>query len=321
MSVSDNGGAIAIKGFNFQKASAILVMLHNLNNEDLLLIPESKEDFEVRTGNLVYYVQVKSIKSLSMSKMLLQNKTKQKSPIPGSSIIEKNLVPGHDEDYRKIIVSTLISDTQSKLKAKISGLSVNPNYTWSEEQINEISTKLSLNKKQIQRLSNQEIFKTPFPDVMSTAIVMLKGKMVELGLSITDESATAALGILALEIDTKSEIINDEQAKQITGIYLQKLFESVKHNKLFDEILNDLGFNIVKKNRVKKEKVKITQMYVSLKCEIEEKIDISCFTDDMENKDIIDHLLPIVSSCSPSLNNDLCIALSIDCLCNLMEKN
>lgn len=39
MSVSDNGGAIAIKGFNFQKASAILVMLHNLDDENLIFIP------------------------------------------------------------------------------------------------------------------------------------------------------------------------------------------------------------------------------------------------------------------------------------------
>lgn len=253
--------------------------------------------------------------------MLSQKKSKKKSPIPGSSIIEKNLVPGYDEDYRKIIVSNLNLGTQSKLKTKNSGLSVSPNYTWSEEQIDQISTKLSLNKKQVQRLSNQEIFKTPFPDVMSTAIVMLKGKMVELGLSITDESATAALGILTLEIDTKSEIINNERDKQITGTYLKKLFESVKHNKLFEEILNDLGLNIIQKNRVQKEKVKITQMYVSLRCEIEEKIDISCFSDDMKNKDIIDYLLPIVSSYKPSLNKDLCIALSIDCLCNLMEKS
>ncbi|WP_338753099.1 dsDNA nuclease domain-containing protein [Leuconostoc mesenteroides] len=80
MSVSDNGGAIAIKGFNFQKASAILVMLHNLDDENLIFIPESKEDFEVRNDKLVYYVQVKSIKSLSLSKMLSQKKKQKKIP-------------------------------------------------------------------------------------------------------------------------------------------------------------------------------------------------------------------------------------------------
>lgn len=69
MSVNDNGGAIAIKGFNYQKAAIVLVMINNYQKNNFKVIPESKEDFEVYIDNEVYFIQVKGTKGLSISKL------------------------------------------------------------------------------------------------------------------------------------------------------------------------------------------------------------------------------------------------------------
>lgn len=319
MSVSDNGGAIAIRGFNFQKAAAILVILYNFDDENFILVPESEEDFEVKNKNLVYYVQVKSLKSLSLNKMINQKKDKKKIFIPGSSIIEKNLVPGKVADHRKIIVSNLIEDTQSQLIETNSGLTISPSYIWSTKQKRAISSALGLNAEQITRLGNQEVFKSPFPDNMSSAIIHLTGVMAYVGLEVTEESATAALGILGLTIDEKSEIISDVQSKEITGEFLRRLFDKATKSKLFDDMLDELNLSLIQKIKIKKEKVKIKQIYISLSRELEKKFNNSQFLDNDNAEEMIDLINKEVLLLDSSLNSNLSLALSVDCLCNLME--
>ncbi|MGH2325470.1 dsDNA nuclease domain-containing protein [Leuconostoc lactis] len=319
MSVSDNGGAIAIKGFNFQKAAAILVILYNLKEKNFVLVPEASEDFEVRKDKLVYYVQVKSVKSLSVNRMITQDKDTQKNAIPGTSIIEKNLVPGNTVDRRKIIVSDLINKDRNGLIKIESELSISPSFIWSTEQKDLISSKLSLNDEQVQRLGNQEVFKTPFQDDMSEAIIHLTGVMAHVGLEVTKDSAYAALGTLGLMIDEKSEIIDDGQNKEITGRFIKKLFDKAHKSKLFEEILDGLNLSVIQKIKIKKEKVKIKQIYISLTTELEKKFDNSQFLGNNDTKEMIDLINQEVFSLDPTLNDNLALALSVDCLCNLME--
>ncbi|MBB6696659.1 hypothetical protein [Clostridium algidicarnis] len=47
----DNGGAIAIKGFNYQKASIILVMIKNYSRDGFHVIPEAEDDFQVHVDD------------------------------------------------------------------------------------------------------------------------------------------------------------------------------------------------------------------------------------------------------------------------------
>lgn len=319
MSVSDNGGAIAIKGFNFQKAVAILVMLYNFDNGTFILTPESEEDFVVKTHNLVYYVQVKSIKSLSLAKMLNQQKDKKNSPITGSSIIEKNLVPGQTADHRKIIVSDLIESTKSNLIEVASGLSIRPSYTWSNKQKQKINSELNLNSDQKTRVNSQEIFKSPFPDDMTSAIIHLTGVMTHNDIEVTHESAIAALGTLCLEIDIKSELISQIQSKQITGEFLKNLFDKAQKSKLFEDILDDLKLSSIKKLKINKEKVKIKQIYVSLSAELKNKFSDPLFLISDNTKEMVETIKQAVLSIDSSLNDNLALALSIDCLCNVME--
>ncbi|MCT4377652.1 DUF4297 domain-containing protein [Leuconostoc falkenbergense] len=319
MSVSDNGGAVAIKGFNFQKATAILVILYNLDDENFILIPESEEDFVVKNQDLVYYIQVKSLKSLSLNKMMIQKKDNKKISIPGSSIIEKNLVPGKIDDRRQIIVADLIENTQSDLIETNSGLSISPTYIWSTQQKQKISSELSLTPEQITRLKNQEVFKSPFPDDMASAIIHLMGVMTDIGLEVTRESALAALGTLGLTIDTKSEIISDIQSKEIASEFLRQLFDRAKKSKLFADILDDLKLSAIQKFRINKEKVKIKQIYISLATELKKKFDNFQFPDNDNTAEMIDLINQEVLSLDSSLNSNLSLALSVDCLCNLME--
>lgn len=108
MSTIDNGGAIAIKGFNYQKASIILIIIHHFQKKNFKVVPESKEDFVIHLNNEVYYIQVKGTKKLSIGKL-------KSKPSGKDSIIEKNISPGEDSDKRKIFLWDLAATTQSKL--------------------------------------------------------------------------------------------------------------------------------------------------------------------------------------------------------------
>lgn len=70
----DNGGATAIKGFNYQKASIILVLLKNFEKEEFAIVPEAGDDFEVHVDNKKIYVQVKGTKQLSLKKLIGRKK-------------------------------------------------------------------------------------------------------------------------------------------------------------------------------------------------------------------------------------------------------
>lgn len=61
--MSDNGAATVIKGFNYQKAAIMLVMINNYQKQHFKVIPESKEDFEVYVDYEIYFIQVKGKKN------------------------------------------------------------------------------------------------------------------------------------------------------------------------------------------------------------------------------------------------------------------
>ncbi|MDU5510876.1 dsDNA nuclease domain-containing protein [Enterococcus gilvus] len=74
MSNNDNGGAIAIKGFNYQKAAIILVMIKNYEKDNFKVIPESSEDFEVNLEDANFFIQVKGTKKLSIKNLVKRTK-------------------------------------------------------------------------------------------------------------------------------------------------------------------------------------------------------------------------------------------------------
>ncbi|WP_088816357.1 MULTISPECIES: dsDNA nuclease domain-containing protein [Listeria] len=321
MSDFDNGGAIAIKGFNYQKASIILVIINNYYKNNFKVIPESKEDFEITFEDNHFYVQVKGTKNLSLAKLIKKpNKSSNKEE---KSIVEKNLLPGNDEDKRKIFLWELIEQTKKDL-VKQEGTLISPVYCFSKTQQQEIENKLGLNEKQKKRLSNQKIYITPFPNDINVALTMLKGIMVEKNLFVNNERAKVVLGELALEIDQKSEIpVTNEidiRRKEISGKYLNKVFLNLKQKELFDEVLASLTLNTIMKKKVKKEKLGIPLLHQSLKEKLKQRVDYDVI---MGKNDVeaINYIRDILSELDPQISTELSVALAIECFCELGAEN
>ena len=74
----ENGGAIAIKGFNYQKASIILVMINNYSRDGFKVIPEADDDFQILVEGQNIFIQVKGEKNLTLKQLI------------NKGIIEKN---------------------------------------------------------------------------------------------------------------------------------------------------------------------------------------------------------------------------------------
>ncbi|EKF36819.1 Lamassu anti-phage system protein LmuA [Bacillus xiamenensis] len=311
----DNGGAIAIKGFNYQKASIILVMIHNFEKDNFIVIPESREDFEIHLGQDTYFIQVKGTKKLSIGKL-------KSRPSGKASIIEKNLSPGNDGDIRKIFLWDIAELTKNELISQ-EGTLIPMKHSLSSKQKTEIINTLDLDEEQKNRMNNQYIYITPFPNDINLALTFLKGEMVNENLLVSNDRAKLVLGELSLEIDRKSEIVvsteSDVERKKIDGNYLKQVFINVKQKEMFDEILDNLSINTIMKKKVKKEKLRIPLLYQNIKEQTKKKADINLLmreNDEGAINYLRDLLVDIVPDMKPT---ELSIALAIDCFCELGE--
>lgn len=311
MSAIDNGGAIAIKGFNYQKASIIHIIIRHFEQSNFKIIPESKEDFEIHLDDEIYYVQVKGTKKLSIGKL-------KSKPSGKASIVEKNMLPGEDTDKRKIFLWDLADTTKSKL-IKLNGTLVSTILGFSVEQKQTFISSLNLDENQKERLNNQFIYITPFSNDLNSALTVLKGEMVTENLLVTNERARVVLGELSLEIDQKSEIIiqtdNDIDRKVIYGDYLRKVFTSVQQKEMFDEVLNNLSINTLMKNKVRSIKLHIPLLYQKLKEEIKRQIDIKLIMNSTD-EEAINYLRGLITV---EVDTELSIAIAVECFCELGE--
>lgn len=315
MTVIDNGGAIAIKGFNYQKAAIIHVMIKNFDKDNFKVIPESREDFEVHLEQDTYFIQVKGIKKLSLGKLMSRPKGKP-------SIIEKNLSSGDENIIRKIFLWDLIEGTKNELVSKTGNL-IPLKYCLSDEQRLEVIKKLKLNDEQINRLKNQYIYITPFPNDLSLALTVLKGEMVDEDLLVTNERAKVVLGTLCLEIDQRSEIEvtndGDIKRKEIDSAFLKRIFMRVRQKELFETVLNNLSINTLMKERVKKQKYRIPLLNQSLKMKLKNEVDFSNVLK-MNDEDAINYIKNSLINIEPNIDMETAIALSIDCFLEWGEE-
>ncbi|WP_139995532.1 dsDNA nuclease domain-containing protein [Kurthia sp. Dielmo] len=315
MSAIDNGGAIAIKGFNYQKASIILVMIHNFKKDNFTVIPESREDFEIHLEQDTYFIQVKGTKNLSISKL-------KSRPSGKDSIIEKNLSSGTNGDIRKIFLWDVAETTKKELISQV-GTLFPMKYSLSTKQKAEIINALGLDEDQKNRMNNQFIYITPFSNDLNLALTILKGEMVNENLLVTNDRAKVVLGELSLEIDQKSEIVvttvSDIKRKEIDGEYLKQVFVNVKQKELFDEVLNNLSINTIMKTKVKKAKLRIPLLYQTIKEQLKQKTDISLLMSKTD-EGAVNYLRDLMADIAPEMKTtELSIALAIDCFCELGE--
>lgn len=306
----DNGGAIAIKGFNYQKASIILVMINNYQRDGFSIIPEADDDFKVCVEGKNIFIQVKGEKSITLKKLI------------NKEIIEKNLIPGQDDDIRKIFIWNIGKTFQDQLIENHPGNIISPLLKYSDEDLKKVITDLTLDAKQQQRLKNQFLYKTPFSNNLTEAIRCLFGEMVVNELHVDIESGRAILAELSLMIDQKSEVLFDginHQDKEINGDYLKELFVKVQQFEMFEKILNTLSYNAFKQERIKQERTKIPITHYSTK----KRVKTNCYNLDIENlteQELVNEIITIVENNDNSITDEnLKIAVAIDCLCELWE--
>lgn len=179
-----------------------------------------------------------------------------------------------------------------------------------------------MNKSQENRLNNQFLYTTPFSNDLTEAITRLYGEMVTQELYVDKESGKALLSELSLIIDQKSEIPvygSDYTNKIIDGKYLKNLFTRVQQIELFNELLNKSKYNTFKKDRIRHERTKIMVAYQNTKKKAKEiciykNLDFETLSED----ELIDELIIIVKDIDNTIDNEnLVIAIAIECLCEL----
>jgi hypothetical protein len=312
MPTINNGGAIAIKGFNYQKASIILVMIKNYSREGFRIIPEAEDDFQVYVDDKNIFIQVKGLRGMTLNKLIQKE------------IIEKNLVQGQNGDIRKIFFWDISASFKKELTVVPTGNITSSLLKYTDEHKDKIIAKLKLNDNQKERLDNQFLYITPFNNDLTEAIIRLLGEMVTQELHVDNESGRALLAELSLMIDQKSEILvigDDYTEKTIDSEYLNNIFVCVQKLDLFDEILDKSKYNTFKKEKIRRERTKIVVAYQNTKKKA--KKHCNCCELDFENSsedDLIEKLVTIVRETDDTISNDnLLVAIAIECLCDLWE--
>lgn len=229
----DNGGAIAIKGFNYQSAIAALIIICNYEKENFSIYLETKDDIEVQCEKNSFFIQAKSEK-LTIDKLIKTDKNNK-------SILSKSLSKSieNSNNYYKIATLEFSKKEQEKLTKKVSEhLFKNRDMYEIKDDIKETLIDALVNqgieKESVkQKLKNSFIYFTPFTDNAENAYNCLLGFMNECNISIDGGKGKMILNELINLINQKSEkrIKNDKEkdCKKLDSKYLKSLIKTERH--------------------------------------------------------------------------------------------
>ncbi|KQU24469.1 hypothetical protein ASG65_17725 [Bacillus sp. Leaf13] len=310
----DNGGAIAIKGFNFQKACIILVVLDNYLKEDFYITVEAEDDFVVKYKDYQAFIQVKG-QNTSINKI---KKIKE-----GTSIIQKNISSGDSTDTHKIFVLNFSNSDIKHMVRTEPGNICDKIYSFNNVQLKELISHLSYAKLPDldERLKNTYIYIASFAKSLDDAILYLLGKLNHYDISIDNQRGRGIIAELALIIDQKSEkkIINpsDKEFKKIQSDYFKELLTKSQKLSEFQEILKGLDYSIIFKKKIELKRTKIAILFISIKKEIKSEIKKIKNYEELPEATIIDHILSIYSS---KYEKSLLIAIIIESLIEIGDE-
>ncbi|WP_026702928.1 hypothetical protein [Salibacterium aidingense] len=264
MKLIDNGGAFAIKGFNFQKASIALIAIKNFDKSNFQVYVEAKEDFQVEFDQFQAFIQVKS-KKLTLNKILNNKELILYKNIISSKVVNSNTkYKIITKDFSENDLRNMVVDNDGEICA--------PLYTYNEKQFKEIINKLNSQgkvKNLKDRLRNSYIYVTPFKDNMEDAVLFLIGAMDQKKIEVSKDRGKMAINELFTLIDQKSELIiedhEDMEMKKIVQEDLKEIFKTTSQFDALYEVLRETSYNYFNKERIKKEQLKILSMYKSEK--------------------------------------------------------
>lgn len=157
----DNGGAIALKGFNYQNAVASLIAILNYDKDNFLLFIETKDDIEVDIEDKHVFIQVKG-QSLSLTNLLsIENKNSDNK----KCIFSKNIKKNHPKALYHIVLLSLKNDQKDVIEASENTV-FSEEYLYSDEQQNKIIQKLKEIGFTEEELNSNPITKAQFADIL-----------------------------------------------------------------------------------------------------------------------------------------------------------
>ncbi|MFC4323698.1 dsDNA nuclease domain-containing protein [Litchfieldia salsa] len=325
----DNGGAEAIKGFNFQKANLILLAINNYKKSEFKLYIEAEDDIVVKYQNYRAIIQVKKQKHTFKSITKQEKRVKKDSEgmkftetLP--SILEKNLKSGTEEDVFKIFVKDIGGTDKKELNLKKPGSICSELYELNPEAKKKIINVLP--EELVNKIENFYFFISPIHENLKEAEKYLIGSLNEIGVSVDDNRGRAILAELSLTIDQKAqEIIHDELHKEIKsmdGVYLSKLFVSSKALNEFDNILDSLEYNALFRKLVKSERLKIELNKTSLKEDMKktliEYLEQNVNLENDSNKKIVDYLIDRYKKDDSNISS--LVSVAIESICELGDE-
>jgi len=265
MTPLDNGGANAIKGFNYQKSVIILIaVLNYLNKSEFEISVESEDDIVVTVGKSKTFMQVKS-KPLSIATILREEKGKDGKP--KSSILEKNTANGNETDSMfKIVTPSFAKESKHLESISASFLTDGATlYAYSEEgidKINEINSRLSK-----QKIKNSKVAITDFGANQTKSWTYIKGVMVNQGIPVDRGAGMASLNELSRQIDERSELVvnneDDLKKKVFNRKNLQNIFNNSRTLEIFDELISALDYSTAMKVEMRNKNKTIGAIYES----------------------------------------------------------
>ncbi len=310
----DNGGAIALKGFNYQNAVACLIAIQNYKKENFLLYIETKDDIELDIKDKHAFIQVKS-QNLTLNNLLTPTKKNG-----NNSIFFKNISKKHNNPLYQIVLMGLKTDQEGVLSASDNIVFANE-YVYSEEQKKTIIDKLKKNgisEDEIKnKIPNCRLYFTPFKDNIEEATQFLIGCMNENNIKV-DERGKIILNELFSLISQKAELPikenNDVNKKIITSEYLYKLFESKELYKKKQQLINDLVskevIQFADKIRIEKELLSIPSIHRCSYKKLSENID--CFDFNLSTKELFENLYIQATKILPEESKETLFAILIE---------
>lgn len=321
----DNGGAEAIKGFNFQKANLILLAINNYQKNNFKIYIEAEDDIVVSYENYKAYIQVKKQKHTFTT--ITKKESKKITDTDGkkitkfsSSILEKNLSSGADSDTYKIFVKDIGSSDKKKLDLKKPGSICTEVYRLNDEAKGKIIKALPDELKN--KLENFYFYISPINDDLNEAVKYLIGCLNGINVSVDDNRGRIVIAELSLTIDQKAqEVLSNEVDKEIKAMdtsYFSKVFVTYETLNQFDRVLDSLGYNELITRKIRSERLKIELNLTDLKKAIKEALQ-ELFEDEnlqsLSNREITDIITEKFKSSSFSRNT--LISVAVECLCEV----
>ncbi len=319
----DNGGAEAIKGFNFQKANLILLAIDNYEKSNFKIYIEAEDDIVVSFENYKSFIQVKK-QSHTFNSLLKRDKKKRKNKdgieevVEKLSILEKNLSAGEVGDIYKIFVKDIGITDKKSLNIKKPGNICLTLYELSNQAKTDILSKLPDKLKN--KLDNFFLYISPISEDFIEAEKYLIGCLNRIDIAVDNNQGRTIIAEISLTIDQKAqhniEEISQKELKYMDSKYFSNVFVTCKALNKFENVLDSLNYNDIKKSRIKKERLKIDLTKLTLKDNIKKYINHIENLEELSNLEIVNLVLQQYLGLD---ENNLLIAIAIECICEIGE--